>query len=144
MSNHKIFIVHGHDSVALRELEMLIKSIDLQPLILSQQDSLGMTIIESFEFYAAQCAFAFALLTPDDEQARDLKGANKWRARQNVIMEIGWFMGRIGRERVALVHKGGVELPSDLLGVIYIPFAKSIFDVSDSIKQRLRGQHLLA
>ncbi|MGD0923230.1 MAG: nucleotide-binding protein [Terriglobia bacterium] len=143
MPAQMVFIAHGHDSAALRDLELLLQSVGLHPIILSKQDCLGKTIIECFEFYAAQCVYAFAILTPDDKQAQDLEGRDKWRARQNVLMEAGWFMGRLGRERVALLHKGDVELPSDLLGVIYLPFRQSIYEVAEQIKQRLRGQRLL-
>lgn len=79
------------------------------------------------------------LLTPDDKQAEQLTGQDKWRSRQNVILEMGWFMAKLGRERVAMLHKGSVELPSDLMGVLYLSFNTSIFEVSEKIKRRLAG-----
>ncbi len=141
--NRKVFLIHGHDSSAKYELKDFLASIRCEPILLSEQDDLGMTIIEKFEHYASKCAFAFALLTPDDKQASDLVGTAKWRARQNVILEMGWFMHKLGRSKVVLLHKGQVELPSDLLGVLYLPFKKSIFEVSEKIRQRLSGQGLL-
>lgn len=143
MEKKKIFIIHGHDSTSMFEFKDFLISLGFDPILLFQQDDLGMTIIEKFEYYASQCCFAFVLLTPDDKLADDLSGDAKWRARQNVILEMGWFMNKLGRKSVVMLHKGHVELPSDLLGVIYLPFNKSIFEVSEKIRQRLSGQDLL-
>lgn len=139
----KVFIVHGHDSAAVFELKDFLRQLGLDPIVLFQQDDLGMSIIEKFEHYAPFCVFAFVLLTPDDRQAQDLPHEQKWRARQNVILEMGWFMGKLGRKHVALLHKGEVELPSDVLGVLYLPFKTSIFEVTEKIRQRLVGQALI-
>ena len=139
----KVFIVHGHDSTAMFELKDFLRHLGLDPIVLFQEDDLGMAIIEKFEHYAPSCVFSFVLLTPDDCQAQDLPREQKWRARQNVILEMGWFMGKLGRERVALLHKGEVELPSDVLGVLDLPFQTSIFEVSEKIRQRLAGQALI-
>lgn len=140
---NKVFIVHGHDSLAVLELKDFLVSLGLEPVVLHQQDDMGMTIIEKFERYANECRFAFVLLTPDDKQAADLSGTEKWRARQNVILELGWFMSKLGRNCVAMLHKGPVELPGDLLGVIYLGFKDSIYDASEKIRQRLKGQKLI-
>lgn len=140
----KIFIVHGHDSQAMFELKDFINSLNLEPVVLFQQDDLGLTIVEKFERYAGECVFAFVLLTPDDKPAAELVGDSKWRARQNVILELGWFMAKLGRRGVLLLHKGDVELPSDVLGVVYLPFKNSIFEVSEKIRQRLKGQGLIS
>lgn len=139
----KVFVIHGHDSKSMFELKDFLRSIDLEPIVLFQQDSLGLTLIEMFEHYASDCQFAIALLTPDDKQASELLGNEKWRARQNVILELGWFMHLLGRKGVVLLHKGDMELPSDLLGVYYLRFKDSIFEVSEKIRQRLSGQGLL-
>ncbi len=135
----RVFICHGHDSNPLWELKGFLGALGLEPVVLLEQDDLGLTLIEKFEYYAEQCKFAFALLTPDDRQAQDLEGQAKWRARQNVILELGWFMHKLGRRCVALLHKGEVELPSDLIGILYLPFSVSIFEVSGRIRQRLEG-----
>jgi predicted nucleotide-binding protein len=73
----------------------------------------------------------------------DLEGDEKWRARQNVILELGWFMAKLGRHRVVILYKGSTEIPSDLLGVVYLRFQTSIFEVSEKIRQRLSGAGLL-
>ncbi len=137
--NKRIFIIHGHDKTAYLELEKFLTSLGLTPIVLLDQDDRGMALIEKFEHYAKQCSFAFALLTPDDKQAEQLSGQDKWRSRQNVILEMGWFMAKLGRERVAMLHKGSVELPSDLMGVLYLSFNHSIFETSEKIRQRLTG-----
>ncbi len=142
--NRKVFIVHGHDSVAVYELRKLLETnLGLEPVVLFEEDDLGMTIIEKFEHYAQKCSFAFILLTPDDKIADELDNNEKWRARQNVILEMGWFMSKLGRERVVMLHKGTVEIPSDILGILYLPFTSSIFEVSERIRQRLTGVGLI-
>ena len=90
-------------------------------MILHEQPNQGRTIIEKFEEHA-QVGFAVVLLTPDD--VGSLKGENnhlKPRARQNVIFEFGFFIGRLGRHRVCALTKGDVEIPSDYDGVVYVP-----------------------
>lgn len=139
----KVFIIHGHDSTAMHELKDFLQSLLLTPVVLFQEDDCGLTLIEKFERYAEACEFAFALITPDDKQAMDLSGADRWRARQNVILEMGWFMRKVGRARVVLLHKGAVELPSDLIGILYLPFRDSIYEVSERIRQRLKGQGII-
>ena len=141
--NKKVFIVHGHDSTLMFELKDFLISLNLEPVILFQQDDLGLSIIEKFEHYAPQCDFAFVLLTPDDKQANELPNNEKWRARQNVILELGWFMRKVGRAKVVLIHKGDVELPSDILGILYLKLNASIYEVSEKIRQRLVGQGML-
>ena len=84
--------------------------------------SSGRTIIEKFETYSNEISFAIVLLTPDDIGGINVKDQKQLpRARQNVIMELGYFMGRLGRKKVCALHKGGIELPSDYQGVVYIP-----------------------
>jgi predicted nucleotide-binding protein len=139
----KVFLVHGQDSGSLFELKDFLAALGLEPIVLFQEDDLGKTIIEKFEHYAPQCEFAFVLLTPDDKTADKLREGEKHRARQNVILEAGWFMRAIGRAKVVLLHKGTVELPSDLLGILYLPFKDSIYEVSERIRQRLRGQGMI-
>ena len=98
-----------------------MKQLGLEPIILHEQASSGRTVIEKFEFYSEDIAFAVVLLTPDDV-GHPGNGPNepKPRARQNVILELGYFMGRLGRDRVCALHREDVELPSDYQGVIYI------------------------
>jgi predicted nucleotide-binding protein len=122
----KVFVVHGHDDLAKKEVEVFLFKLGLDPVILHDQPNNGKTIIEKFESNADQCAFAIVLLTPDDiaTSRRDMK-SHHFRARQNVIYELGFFSGKLGRNRVCALCKndptGDVELPSDFLGVVYIP-----------------------
>jgi predicted nucleotide-binding protein len=83
------------------------------------------------------------LLTPDDSANESDATERAWRARQNVIMELGWFMAKLGRQRVLMLHKGRVEIPSDILGVVYISFEKSVMETGEKIRQRLKGEGLL-
>jgi CAP12/Pycsar effector protein, TIR domain len=88
--NKNVFIVHGHNLERMDELrDFLRDNLHLQPIILEEQDDRGKTIIEKFEYYAPSCSFAFVIMTPDDKAATENKLASQWRARQNVIMELG-------------------------------------------------------
>ena len=143
IGNKNVFIVHGHNEAKKLELKSFLSDLGLRPIILHEQDDMGGTVIEKFEHYAPQCAFAFILLTPDDKlQIRDSTD-DKWRARQNVIMELGWFMARLGRLRVLLLYKGKLEIPSDILGVLYLEFNKSVLEVAEPIRARLKRVGLI-
>jgi predicted nucleotide-binding protein len=121
IDSRKVFVVHGHDNEAKETTARFLEKLGLQPIILHEQASSGRTIIEKFEMYSGDIAFAVVLLTPDDVGASAAKQEKlNPRARQNVIMELGYFMGRLSRVRVCALHKGGVELPSDYQGVLYI------------------------
>ena len=116
----EVFVIHGRDNEAKETVARFLQRLDLTPVILHEQPSLGRTIIEKFEQHA-QVGFAVALLTPDDVGALKNDEKNlKPRARQNVVFELGYFLGRLGRERVCALTKGNVELPSDYDGVVYI------------------------
>ena len=117
-----VFIVHGHDEAAKFATVDFVKKFDLNPIILDEKANKGQTIIEKFEAHAGEAGYAIALLTPDDIGARkgDKEQRNS-RARQNVILELGYFMGKLGRERVCVLHKEDVELPSDIHGILYVP-----------------------
>ncbi|AOU99308.1 hypothetical protein BI364_16455 [Acidihalobacter yilgarnensis] len=117
---NKVFIVHGRDSEAKSTVARYLSLIGLDPIILHEQPSGGKTIIEKFEVYS-DVGFAVILLTPDDVGGEDEKKINK-RARQNVIMELGYFMGKLGRNRVCALYKEGVEIPSDYQGVVYVEY----------------------
>ena len=120
-NSRKVFVVHGHDNEAKEGTARFLERLGLEPVILHEQASSGRTIIEKFEIYSGDIAFAVVLLTPDDVGCpRNGPNDLKSRARQNVILELGYFMGRLGRNRVCALHRGGVELPSDYQGVIYV------------------------
>lgn len=125
ITTNKIFIVHGRDEGAKNIVARFLEKLDLKPVILAEMPAKGRTIIEKFGHHA-QVGYAIVLLTPDD--AGSLQGDEndlKPRARQNVIFELGFFIGRLGRDRVCALTKGDVEIPSDYAGVEYIPFNDS-------------------
>ena len=113
-----VFIVHGHDDPAKMEVARLIERAGLNVKILHGQPNEGRTIIEKFERYAGLAGFAVVLLTPDDVGGPDRENLRR-RARQNVIGEMFWFAGKLGRQRVCALKKGDVEMPSDFAGVGY-------------------------
>ncbi len=116
-----VFIVHGHDAGAKHAIARFVENFDLKSVILDEEASKGQTIIDKFEENAGKAGFAIVLLTPDDVGApKDQTGDLKPRARQNVILEFGYFLCGLGRERVCVLYKEGVERPSDIQGIVYI------------------------
>jgi hypothetical protein len=138
----EVFIVHGHSETAKTQLKELLAGLGLQPIVLSEQTHRGRTIIEELEHYSTTSAFAFILLTPDDKGS-DGEVKSLRRARQNVILELGWFMARLGRENVILMSQGEIELPSDVLGILYLPFKENVHEVAAEISKQLRDVGLL-
>ncbi|MFN7311030.1 MAG: TIR domain-containing protein [Vampirovibrionales bacterium] len=124
---NQVFIVHGHDTAMLHEVEcFFFKTSELKhlkPIILQEQEELGRTIIEKLEQVAEEACFAIILYSPDDEgkSKKDTDATLKGRARQNVVWEHGYFVAKLGRERVLPIHKNNHELetPSDLNGIVY-------------------------
>lgn len=117
-----IFIVHGHDEAAKQVVTIFVEKLNLKPIILQERPNEGHTIIEKFEKHTAGVGFAIVLMTPDDIGApAKEKSKLKPRARQNVILELGFFLGKLGRKRVCALYKKGVEIPSDYKGVLFIP-----------------------
>jgi predicted nucleotide-binding protein len=117
---NKVFIVHGHDTEAKESVARFLERLRLKPIILHEQPNSGRTIIEKFEAFS-DVGFAIVLLTPDDVGApSDIPKELKARARQNVILELGYFMGKLSRYRVCALYKQGVEIPSDYQGILYI------------------------
>lgn len=119
--NRRVFIVHGREEGKKEAVARFLRQIDMDPIILHEQPSQGRTLIEKMENYS-DVEFAVVLLTADDfgclkESPDDLKP----RARQNVVFELGYFFGRLGRKRVCALYEGGVERPSDIEGLVYIP-----------------------
>ncbi len=126
----KVFIVHGHDVGARESVARFIGDIGLKPIILHEQANQGQTIIEKIEKYK-DVGFAVVLLTPDDVLT-DKNSNRVLRARQNVMLELGYFWGHLGRERVCALKKGGVEIPSDYDGVVWV-----LLDENDGWKIQL-------
>ena len=115
-----VFIVHGHDEAAKEKVARFVERLGLSVVILHEQSSQGMTLIEKLEAYADKAGYAIALFTPDDVGYPLGQEVNQQaRARQNVVLEMGYFVGKLGRSKVCLLHKGVLELPSDVLGVVY-------------------------
>ena len=120
-SSRKVFVVHGHDEALKLDVARFVEKLGLEVVILAEQANQGRTIIEKFEAHAEDAGFAIVLLTPDDVGAPVANSSVlKSRARQNVILELGYFIGKLTRSRVCALHKGDVELPSDILGVVYL------------------------
>jgi predicted nucleotide-binding protein len=119
-----VFVVHGHDEATKQEVARYLERVSGHtPTILHEQPDRGRTIIEKFEDHAGEAGFAVVLLTADDEGGVRGSDAMKPRARQNVVFELGFFIGALGRSRVAVLYGDGVELPSDISGVLYKPLS---------------------
>ncbi len=120
-SNKDVFLIHGHDDGSKETVARFLSKLGLAPIILHEKPNEGRTIIEKFEDHA-DVGYAIALFTPDDVGgvAREERYLQP-RARQNVIFEFGYFIGRLGRKRVCGLVKGNVEIPSDYSGVLYVP-----------------------
>ncbi len=138
LDNKKIFIVHGHDEVLRYKLKDYLQNIlgYPEPIILSEIASSGRTIIESFEEETEHAGLVFALLTPDD-----FMNDASMRARQNVIFELGYFIGKLGRKsgRVIVLVKGNVDIPSDLSGILYIHIDKGIEEAGEKIRKAIKA-----
>lgn len=131
-----VFVIHGRsDAPRLQVQNLLLRATSHEPVVLMDQGNRGGTIIEKLEEHLGKKAgFAVVILTGDDEGR--LRGAAELqpRARQNVILELGYAMGRLGRRNVTLLHEEGVELPSDINGVAYYPL-----DVHGAWQRHLLG-----
>ena len=119
-ATNRVFLVHGHDTGTKETTARFIERLGLAPIILHEQANEGRTIIEKFEAYS-DVGFAIVLMTPDDVGA-SAKEQNKLlgRARQNVILELGYFTGRLGRSKVCALFRPGIEIPSDFHGVLFL------------------------
>ena len=118
-SRQDVFIVHGRDDGARETVSRFVEKLGLETVVLVDMPSEGKTIIEKFETHA-DVGYAIVLLTADDSGARQGEKPSP-RARQNVIFELGYFIGRLGRERVCALTRGDPEIPSDYAGVVYMP-----------------------
>ena len=144
-----IFVVHGHDPAAREQLELVLFKLGLKPYVLQNTDGGGLTIIQNLEQMIgknAQSSFGIVLLTPDDigYAKKDGDAAAKPRARQNVILEMGMLLASLTRERVAILQQGYIEHPSDVAGIIYIPFNNHVKEAVPKLVGRFNavGIHL--
>jgi predicted nucleotide-binding protein len=148
----EVFIVHGTDHGPMSELKAMLAAAGLKPIVLSDQPSGGRTLMEKLEEYS-NVGYAFVILTPDD-LGGIYESGGKWsrptrfrsflknaypRARQNVILELGYFLGKLGRDRVSCLLKKPLEQPSDIHGVVYIRFEKSLEEVRSEILKELEA-----
>lgn len=121
----RVFIVHGHDEEMMQSVARILGTLDLDPIILHEQANVGRTIIEKFEHFS-NVGFAVVLLSPDDMAypRDDSPDSARPRARQNVVLELGFFIGQMGRQRVFILKRDvpNFEIPSDYAGVVYTPF----------------------
>ena len=145
ISENKVFVVHGHDQELKNDVEIFLKNIGLNPIVLHREVDEGLTLVEKFERHS-DVGYALILMTPDDvgypisalnksENKRKIES----RARQNVIFEWGYFVGKIGRSNVCCVYKEGVTLPSDMAGLVYKKVAKTIEEIGYKLIKELKN-----
>ena len=147
--SENVFIVHGSDHKPMKELKAILIECGLNPIILHEQPSGSRTIVEKLEKYS-DVGYAFVILTPDDVggikhsydkylKSLDIRLIDNFeqRARQNVILEFGYFIGKLTLERVCCLHKGKVGLPSDMHGIVYIPFENTVAEIGEKIIKEL-------
>jgi predicted nucleotide-binding protein len=144
-SNNKVFVVHGHDVELKNDVEIFLRNIQLEPIVLHRQLDEGLTVIEKFEKHS-DVNYAIILLTPDDVgfsnielKKPDEERKKEYRARQNVIFEFGFFVGRLSRKNVCCIYKEGVTVPSDLNGLIYKQVNKSVEEVGMFLMRELKN-----
>lgn len=118
-TRRKVLISYGQDEEAKTTVAEFVENLGLKPIILDKQLNNGQTIIDKFEENADETGFAIVLLTPDDVGSSKATGNRKSRAHQNVILELGYFFRSLGHERVCALYKDGVELLSDIPGLVY-------------------------
>lgn len=118
-----IFVVHGHSEGIRESVARFLEKLGLNPIILHEQPNNGRTIIEKFEDHS-NVSFAVVLLTADDigRKKTDSESDNEFRARQNVIFELGFFIGKLGRKKVCAIFEKDVQLPSDYQGLLYVGY----------------------
>ena len=119
-SKNRVFVVHGHNESEKEIVARFLTKLGLTPIILHEQPNAGKTIIEKLETYS-DVSFAVVLLTPDDRAIpKDEPEKQELKARQNVIFELGFFFGKLGRNKVSVLYGKGVSIPSDYSGIVYI------------------------
>jgi len=135
---YEIFLVHGHDEAALHEVEsFVIRTTGILPIILMLEPSMGQTVIEKFEANAKGVGYAIVLMTPDDFGGAEGQASSS-RPRQNVVFEFGYFVSALGRSHVAALISPNVEKPSDVNGLVYIPFARGS-DWKENLRKEMRA-----
>jgi predicted nucleotide-binding protein len=136
-----VFIIHGHDELNARRLSDLLRENNLVPIVMRAQPGMSRVLTDKFEAEASKCSFAFAIFTPDD--AVRVGSQQYGQARPNVIYETGWFIGRLGKERVVLLLKHGTEMHTDLQGVSRVQFVEDVSHAYGDIQRELRAAALI-
>lgn len=148
----EIFISHGKDQKPLNELKKILIELGLTPVVLSEQPSGGRTIIEKLENYS-DVGYAFVIITPDDlggvtelgsawsrpARLRKFLKTAYTRPRMNVVLEFGFFIGKLGRSRVTCLLKKPVEQPSDMQGIVYLNFREPLDEIKEEILKELKA-----
>jgi ActR/RegA family two-component response regulator len=131
-----VFISHGHNELLKYKLaDFVANKLGRRPVILAEQPSAGLTVVEKLEKVSRECSFAVILMTQDDEVA-----SGTARARQNVVHELGFFQGRYGRGSVVLIVESGLELFSNISGIVYIGFEANRFEAAfESLRTEIEG-----
>jgi len=138
----QIFIVHGHDTQAREQLELILHKLNLKPFVLQNSASNSMTIIEALEKNIYDDSdFGIILMTPDDVGYSKVKGESGLapRPRQNVVLEMGMVMASLGRSNMAILSKGEMERPSDTDGVVRLEFKERVQEVVPGLVQQLQN-----
>lgn len=132
-SGNRVFVVHGHKPTMKEAVARLVTKLGFEPIILHEMPNRGRTIIEKFEHYS-DVGFAIVCLSADDLCGTEM------RARQNVILELGYFLGKLGRERVIALHDtdSALKLPSDYDGVIWTPY-DAVWPIAVAKEMRAAG-----
>lgn len=131
----KVFVVHGHDEAVIQKVARLLEHLEIKPTILHEIPNKSRTIIEKLEQESKDACYAIVLLTADDDGKSKKEDETKDRARQNVVLELGYFIAKLGREKVCALYEEGVELPSDFDGVLYTPI-----DDADAWRYKLANE----
>lgn len=140
---NSVFIIHGHDENNWLKLDRMLRTeFGLQPIVILARAGMSQPTIQKFEIDASQCSYAFAMFTPDDLVSNKMAGQCA-QARPNVIFEAGWFVGRLGKERVLLLVKDGTKLHSDLDGMNQVRFRDSVEEKFLDIKRELEAANLI-
>ena len=123
----KVYIVHGPDEETKTTAAKFIEDLGLKPTVLDRKPSKGQTVIDKFDEQADKAGFAIALLTPDDVGALKDEADRQLnpRAHQNVLFELGYFIGKLSPNRVCLLYKEGIELPSGIRDIAYVPMDRN-------------------
>lgn len=134
-----VFIVHGRDEAMRKDAQATLHRFGIDGIVLSEEMNKGQTIIEKFDRVARECGYAVVLFSPDDVGGLRATGRAEQktapRARQNVILELGYFVGLLGREKVFVLVAGNIEKPSDFDGVVY-----ETYDKAGTWKRRLANE----